>query len=274
MRASQVGFSTGVEMKLTRILAALTLVVAVGGCSSNPTVGADATLLTGLTVGDCTGVQTNGSTASTAKLPCNQPHHWEVASIVPVAADTYPGKALLLRMAHQNCPAAFTSYVGVDPTYSSFTPTYLAPAAEHWSNPDSRRLVCMVGTGEVTISRSLKGSRLAFPEVGQCVDKAGKSELRTPLVPCDKPHNYEVFSAQAWTGKKAPTPAQRDSLYQSACVAGFKKFVGVADTKSKYEPLMLAIPSASWTTVPDHRIICAAGSPTIDSTGSLKNAKA
>lgn len=261
-------------MKLTRILAALAIVAALSACSSNPSLDADANLLIGLSVGDCTGVVTNGSSASTGELACNQPHHWEVASIVPVAADNYPGKALLLRMAHQHCPAAFTAYVGVDPTYSSFTPTYLAPTAEHWANPEMRRLVCMVGSGDITISRSLKGSKLAFPEVGQCIDKVSKSELRTALVPCNKAHRYEVFAAQVWTGKKAPTQAQRDKLYETVCVAGFAKYVGVASTKSKYEPLMLAIPSASWATVPDHRIVCAAGSPTTDITGTLKNAKA
>jgi hypothetical protein len=257
---------------ITRRLIAGSLWVAltISGCAANSANNFSAAL-TSLTAGACTGpLQSLNEPA--AVVTCDQTHSWEVTAIVPLTDAEYPGDDALRATAQKECAAAFTSYVGVEPSYSVFTSTYLAPSSKLWSEAANRQLVCLAGSSAGDLNTSLKGTAASLPNVGQCTG-ASPNGFDVDLIACTQPHNYEIYAEKAWKGKKAPTSAEFDALYASVCVAGFTEFVGIDAGKSTYEIRKLMVPDAAWSKVTDHRLVCAAGSATEQVTGSLKDAK-
>lgn len=231
--------------------------------------------LAALTVGTCTAaVSENGQPAeSIATIDCTAAHYWEVAAVVPLTERDYPGEASLRTLASAACTRAFRSYVGVDVESSPYDATFVAPSESHWSNPDARELVCLVGSGIGGLKTSLKDHPVLFAETGQCLGQPASGSTSYPLAPCAEEHLYEVYASSKFAGSKAPTDAAIDKAYASVCVAGFKKFIGVELAKSKYEIQYFVLPSELWAKYPDHRLVCGAGSPSGGITGSLKDAK-
>jgi Septum formation len=261
---------------MKRLIAGVLLVLAVTGCAgATPTQNPSATEppLAQLSVGDCTAGLDSGKTLSVPTVDCAKPHNWEVAGLVPLDEQSYPGPDVLRTTASQKCPTIFRDYVGVNTAASPYTLTYLAPSEIHWSDPENRTVVCLAGSTDVKITDSLKDTNLVFPQVGECTQQPPAGGVGVKLTSCDTEHYYEVYAAKEWTGKKAPTDKQLAQLYRDVCVKGFTKFVGVDSGKSKYEILRFQAPSASWSSVPDHRTVCAAGSPSGGITGTLKGAK-
>jgi hypothetical protein len=229
--------------------------------------------LTTLTIGSCTGALTDGGEPPDAvtTVPCTQAHEWEVAAVVPLTASEYPGEEGLRTLAASECTKAFADYVGVEATASPYDVTFVGPSETHWSNPDARKLVCLVGTKVGGLKTSLKNHPIVFAETGQCLGEPASGSTSYPLVDCADKHLYEVYASS--TFKSVPTTAQFDKAYASVCVAGFKKFVGVDLGKSKYEIQYFVLPDKLWKSYSDHRLVCSVGSPSGGITGSLKGVK-
>lgn len=231
--------------------------------------------LAALTVGTCTSaVSEDGESAETiAPTDCADAHYWEVAAVVPLTDPVYPGEATLKTLAIAACTRAFRSYVGVDVTSSPYGATFVAPSESHWASPDARELVCLVGTEIGGLKRSLKNHPVVFAETGQCLGEPESGSTSYPLVSCGQAHLYEVYASSKFAGSKAPTDAEVDKAYNSGCVAGFKKFIGVDLAKSKYEIQYFVLPAELWTKYSDHRLVCSVGTPSGGITGSLEDVK-
>jgi len=230
--------------------------------------------LAALTVGTCTDAVTDGDepAGTITTTSCSQPHAWEVASVVPLTGADYPGEDELRTLAAAGCTRAFTAYVGVDVASSPYDVTFVAPSESHWSNPDAREIVCLVGTAVGGLSTSLKNHPVVFAEKGQCLGAPAKGSTSYRLVSCASAHLYEVYATAKVAGDKRPAQAELDKLYTKVCVAGFTKFVGIKPAKSKYEIQYSVLPEELWTKFSDHRLVCSAGSPSGGITGSLKGA--
>lgn len=229
--------------------------------------------LASLTVGQCTSAVDPEAVQTLSVVNCASEHSWEVAEVIAIDGDVYPGEVALRQRAATDCPTAFQQYVGVASNRSMFGMSFVTANQSHWADPANHKLACLVGTTAGGLTSSLKGTHLSFPLVGQCTSKQTSGTFSAEIVDCSKPHSYEAFAATAFTGSTVPTDAQQSKLYRSFCVPAFKKFVGVTVGKSKYELLAFMVPPKQWKSLLDHRIVCAAGSPTDQVTGSVKGAK-
>ena len=97
-------------------------------------------------------------------------------------------------------------------------------------------------------------------KVGDCfddVDSDSDEVESVPGVPCDEPHDNEVYaifdtSHESWPGEEV--------MYESAsqdCISQFEGFVGMAYEDSELEVYPLYPTLASWNQVDDREIICA-----------------
>lgn len=226
-----------------------------------------------LDVGQCTSAIDPQRVPSFEVTDCEDAHAWEVASIIPTSGDTYPGEVALRQLADTSCASALTDYVGVEPMNTAFGVTFLAPSEAHWADAASRKVACLVGAASGGVTGSLKGTGYSFPTKGQCFGKPTTNSFTLELLPCTEAHFYEVYATKKLDGKTPPTTAEFDKAYNSVCVSGFKDFVGVDAGKSSYEILHFVLPDSLWTKLPDHRLVCAAGSPAGGIAGTLKDAK-
>lgn len=270
----------GVKFKTAAAALLAGAVAALSGCAAGPgplvpqpVVTTTPDPLASVAVGNCiAGIPKDASEAVTV-VACGQKHHWEVSAVLAAAGDSYPGEEALRQRAQQECGAALAAYLGVDAAYSPYRAGFLAPNAAHWDNADNRKIACLVGSAEVSITASLAKQAVVYPVKGQCATRPASDSFGVKLLACDKPHYYEVYASKKWSGKTAPTAAEFDKLYKSICVDGFKEFVGLDVGKSKYEILHFMVPASLWTKLPDHRLVCSVGSPTGKITGTLAKAK-
>ncbi len=263
------------RVRITVVATAVALLLA--GCApaaSNPSsTNADTSPLGTLAVGQCTSAIDAHRLPSFEVIDCDDPHAWEVASIVPTSGDAYPGEAALRQLADSSCASALSDYVGVEPMNTAFGVTFLAPNEAHWADAANRKVACLVGAASGGITGSLKGTAYSFPTKGQCFGKPPTNSFTLELLPCAEAHFYEVYATKKLDGKTPPTTAAFDKAYTSVCVAGFKDFVGVDAGKSSYEILYFVLPDSLWTKLSDHRLVCSAGSPSGGIAGTLKDAK-
>lgn len=270
-------------MQIRIIGAVLGVVLLVSGCATtrpasvapepSTATSTPPSTLASLAVGQCTSAVDPQAVQTLSVVDCASEHAWEVAAVLPVEGDAYPGEPALRQRASTECPSAFDQYVGVSSDRSMFRVSFVAPNQSHWTDPANHKLACLVGTAAGGLTTSLKGSHLSFPLVGQCTGKVATGTFSTELVGCAAPHFYEAFAAKEVTSSKPPTPAQQSKLYRSFCAAEFKKFVGLSVGKSKYELLAFMVPPKQWGTLLDHRMVCTAGSPTEQVSGSLKGTR-
>jgi hypothetical protein len=263
-------------LKLRILALLLGASLAVGGCTAalpSTTTSPASSALASLAVGDCTSALNVQSAPALTVIDCAKEHYWEVAALLPVTGDAYPGEPALHQLADQECASAFATYVGVEPGYSPFGATFLAPAAAHWSQVANRQVACLVGSAAGGLSGSLAQTGLVFPAKGQCTGRPVSGSFALKLIDCAAGHYFEVYATKKWTGKKYPSSAEFDKLYNSVCVTGFRTFVGLSVGKSKFEISASLVPEELWTKLTDHRIVCSAGSPNSEVTGSLKDRK-
>ena len=252
-------------------IAVVVALLAVTGCTAPAPAGNPTTQppLADLALGRCT----SQLDQSMKIVDCAKPHHWEVTGVVPLDAATYPGTESLQITASQECPPLYRDFVGVNAESSPYSLTFVGPTQEQWATAGTHQIACLGGSGEVSVTGSLEGRNLVFPQVGECTQQPSPSGIGVHLSACTGKHYYEVYAAKNWTSKKTPTQKQLDKLYTDVCVKGFTSFVGVSPGKSDYEILRFQAPISSWQEVPDHRLVCAVGSPAGGITGSLKGTK-
>jgi len=266
--------------RLLRVLATAAVLSVLGGCTAapmptpTPSAPPSTSALAKLGPGDCLGALDGDSFDLTdvQSTSCAGAHRWEVSEVVPLNGADYPGEIDLKQEAGQACASAFSSYLGAQPGFSRYSSRFLVPDEAAWTNPTSRRAVCLVGSAEEDLRASIKGDNTLFPRVGECT-KSPKAQAAPAIVACSAGHEYEAYAEKRWTGTAAPTQKERDALYTDVCVAAFTKFVGVDVGRSTYEIAAFLAPDDSWAKIADHRIVCTAGSPDSELTGTLKGAK-
>lgn len=272
---------------LKRLLVAVAALVAMVGCTAVPsappvpptdesTAAKASPAARQLLVGECTGPLDDSVSGTTAIEPvdCDEEHSWEVFSVVQLRTEDIPDADTLRVIANNRCLTAFTEFVGVEPTYSRYSSVYLAPDEVSWEDPGLRRITCLLGSGEGGLTGSARDDSRLFPKVGQCTGPQDVPVLEVEVVSCKKEHHYEVYAEKVIKSSKAPSAAELTKLVNSVCVAGFKKFVGVAASASKYEYAYFIADAGLWKKVGDHRLTCSVGSPGGGIKGSLADAKA
>ena len=273
---------------LKRLLAAVTTLVALTGCTADPgpspassspdepTAATASPPPRQLMAGECTGPldATVSGTTAIDPVDCDDEHAWEVFAVIPLQGDELPSPTTMRVIANNRCLPAFEEFVGVEPAYSRYSSAYLAPDQISWDDASLRRITCLLGSPDGALTGSARDDSRIFPDVGQCTGPQDVPVLDVKVVPCKQEHHYEVYAERVVKSAKAPSAKELAKLVNSVCVAEFKKFVGRAATASRYEYAYFIADAGLWTKIADHRLVCSVGSPKGGIKGSLADAKA
>jgi Septum formation len=116
---------------------------------------------------------------------------------------------------------------------------------------------------------------------GDCFNGSDEEEISdVDGVPCDEPHEYEVFAVQDREGETFPTDAEFEAIFESICVPAFGSYVGIPYTDSELWATMITPSESSWDDG-DREYVCALyepedgedpDSPNIELTASMEGA--
>lgn len=110
-------------------------------------------------------------------------------------------------------------------------------------------------------------------KVGDCISfgaDTGDEISSIPVVPCDEPHDQEVFDRFELTGDAFPGDAAIEEERIAYCEGdAFTSFVGLPYADSIYATSGLTPTSSSWETG-DREVLCTIGDPAGQVTGSLE----
>jgi len=154
------------------IAAALAVILGVAlthtSSARRPSAGTQQLTEPQLRPGDCLvgkdlGLGTNSPWPYTVTaVPCTQRHLAEIFFAGypwPESLTKYPGDNAVFNMEDQRCRAAFTAYVGIDPSLSIFLVDETGPSiASDWATGD-REVVCIASESGTPLRRSIKGAR-------------------------------------------------------------------------------------------------------------------
>ncbi|RMI12480.1 hypothetical protein EBM89_08565 [Cellulomonas triticagri] len=127
-------------------------------------------------------------------------------------------------------------------------------------------------TGEITASAEATVFDIA---VGDCLDMSGENTTSTvetevetlPTVPCDQPHDGEVYAEKELEGEKIP--ADLMTQVEQFCYDEFEPFVGQAYETSRVEIYYLYPQEQSWS-MGDRGIQCIGIAMDEPVTGSMR----
>ena len=112
-------------------------------------------------------------------------------------------------------------------------------------------------------------------EVGLCFDDEEETSgevSSVPDVPCEEPHDNEVFALIQYTGESFPGPETMQAEARDLCIGDFEAYVGLAYEESELEVYPLVPTSGSWDDG-DREIVCALYALDLSElTGSMKGA--
>jgi hypothetical protein len=110
-------------------------------------------------------------------------------------------------------------------------------------------------------------------EVGTClndVDQPLAQDLTDiPSVPCNEPHQSEVFSEVIVEGSQYPGVDEVTATATAECMAEFGRFVGLDFAASQLNYHYYYPTSSSWA-VGDRSIYCVVFDPGVDTVGTLQ----
>lgn len=126
-------------------------------------------------------------------------------------------------------------------------------------------------TGEITEASEADVFTLA---VGDCLDSAelGEEVETVPTVPCDEPHDTEIFASTQLPDGDFPGD---DAVFAAAdefCLPEFESFIGLPYDSSEiyYQPLTPA--QVGWEELGDREVLCMAVDEAGGVTGTLQGA--
>ncbi len=93
------------------------------------------------------------------------------------------------------------------------------------------------------------GGTVAVDElrVGDCFNTSEEAEItEVDGIPCDEPHDYEVFALTTHQAEAFPTDAELEAVFTTACAAAFQEYVGVPYFDSELYGSMITPSEASW----------------------------
>jgi hypothetical protein len=110
-------------------------------------------------------------------------------------------------------------------------------------------------------------------KVGDCINLSSSTEdeiSSIPVVPCDEPHDQEVFDRFEIEGDTFPGDSSIEEQRIAYCEGdAFTSFVGIPWADSMYATSGLTPTSSSWDQG-DREVLCTIGDPNGQTTGSLK----
>ena len=122
-------------------------------------------------------------------------------------------------------------------------------------------------SGQVTESAAASVFSL---QVGDCIDIPDAAQLlvdRLDTLPCDQPHDAEIYAEQTLT--EPPEQTALDSMANDFCLAEFEPFVGLPYEESVLEVTFLYPTDDSWAQG-DDVLQCVVRHPTDSVTASLR----
>jgi hypothetical protein len=138
-----------------------------------------------------------------------------------------------------------------------------------------RRLLAVALTGALALTASacqaerdadgtiVGAGTLAADElgVGDCFDDEPTDGevteiLDVPAVPCDEPHDNEVFHAFELDGDELPSEAEIEERVDEECLPAFDRFVGTAYEESELDLVSIWPTAGSWDDG-DREVLCA-----------------
>jgi hypothetical protein len=112
--------------------------------------------------------------------------------------------------------------------------------------------------------------------VGDCLHAAdlerGESVSDIVTVPCDEPHDAEIFASRDLPAGDYPGLDGVRAEAENFCLPEFESFVGIAYLESELDVYPLLPTSDSWEQEDDRTILCIAVAPE-DVTGTLEGAE-
>ncbi|WP_329070118.1 septum formation family protein [Amycolatopsis sp. NBC_01480] len=179
------------------------------------------------------------------KVPCTQPHLFEVTSSVDIGAQfnaqaPFPNLDQWQQIAQDKCNADVRPYLGhaLDP-YGKLTTNLLRPTSDQWGAGD-RQLRCglqWAGPGgglQPTTGAAKDQDQSLVWAPGTCLALAGKG-VGDPI-DCGRPHSYEIIATLDLASKfKDGYPSQKDqsAWLDTACADAAKDYTGGADLSQK-----------------------------------------
>lgn len=114
---------------------------------------------------------------------------------------------------------------------------------------------------------------VAAIEVGDCLNRPAQNDEFADItrVPCDDPHDLEVYHAFDVKGDEMPGPNEMTNLSKEGCLARFEDFVGIPYADSALELTYYVPVEGSWAEG-DREVLCLIYEPGGRLTGSMKDA--
>lgn len=126
-------------------------------------------------------------------------------------------------------------------------------------------------SGQVTAPISVDPFQVA---VGDCTGELPAGATKTvTLIPCGQAHYWEAFNASTLTDAAYPGEAAISEKAIAVCTAAFKDFVGIAANTSSRRFTYFYPNQTTWNSANDRQVLCLAGSPEGNITGTLKGVK-
>lgn len=216
------------------------------------------------------------------RVPCKQPHTFEVASNVEIGGDyrpdsSPPAEKDWQQIVTDRCTTVGEEYLGrkLDP-FGKYTVGALKPTAEQWRNGD-RKLRCglqrVSPSGKrllTTTGPAAKQDQSNVHEPGTCFALV-KGEVGDP-VDCTGVHAYEVVGivdlSETFDPKKYPAEATQLNKLIDLCPPVAKKYTGGADLKKLQLSLYPdTLKKESWL-AGSYRVNCKVGAR--DENGALR----
>ena len=105
---------------------------------------------------------------------------------------------------------------------------------------------------------------------GDCLNDVTDMDTDVPTVPCDQPHDWEVYKNVTMTEEEFPGDEAVAAFADEQCNTEFEAFIGVAYGSSIYENNYYVPNADSWEQLGDRLVSCLVGDPAAQVTGSLR----
>lgn len=109
--------------------------------------------------------------------------------------------------------------------------------------------------------------------VGDCMNQVSEELVsEVPVVPCDQPHDEEVYFDFTLTGDEFPGDDTIQTQADDTCLVEFDRFVGLAYDSSTLDFYAYRPSEESWTQLSDRIVSCVIFDPAGQVTGTLAGA--
>lgn len=106
--------------------------------------------------------------------------------------------------------------------------------------------------------------------VGDCFDDQDDASVETlPVVPCDEPHDNEIYEVFDLTGSSWPGQDEVERMAAEGCLGPFADYVGTSLAESSLEAFPITPSEQSWDEFDDRQVLCIVTDPAGEIEGSV-----